>query len=101
MDLNKKIEEIRSKPENIRLRYVWGSVGFCMLFIIIFWVFSIRENLSSISQETGSSKSCIYNLQEKINGTGGESEPSIKEIMEQASQEINEGIISQKNNENQ
>jgi hypothetical protein len=100
MDLNKKIEEIRNKPENIRLRYVWGSVGFCMLFVVIFWAFSIRENLKSINKEVNSPKSCIYEIQEKIGGTSGKSEPSIKEIMNQANQEINEGIISQKNNEN-
>lgn len=41
MNINEKIDEIRKKPEHIRMRYVWGSVFLSMLFIICIWIFSI------------------------------------------------------------
>lgn len=50
MNIIKKIEEIRNKPENIRERYVWIGVGLCMLFIFAIWVFSFK---TSFKQEKG------------------------------------------------
>jgi hypothetical protein len=43
MNLNEKIEAIRQKPEHIRLRYVWLLVIFCMTFIFIIWIFSLKS----------------------------------------------------------
>lgn len=40
MNINDKIEEIRNKPEHIKIRYVWGSVAISMIIIIIIWIFS-------------------------------------------------------------
>ncbi|MDD3498535.1 MAG: hypothetical protein PHH24_03460 [Candidatus Moranbacteria bacterium] len=47
MDISKKIEEIRRKPEHERLRYVWGMVAVSMIFIIIIWIVSLKDNLSN------------------------------------------------------
>ena len=47
MNISKKIEEIRKKPEHVRLRYVWGAVVVSMFFIILIWVFSIKQNIKS------------------------------------------------------
>lgn len=44
-DLNKKIEEIRQKPEAERLRYVWGAVSVCMVFIFLIWALSVKVSL--------------------------------------------------------
>jgi uncharacterized protein YlxW (UPF0749 family) len=41
MGLQDKIEEIRKKPEHIRIRYVWMWVGISMVFIIAIWIVSI------------------------------------------------------------
>jgi hypothetical protein len=43
MNLAKKIEEIRQKPEHIRLRYVWFLVVLCMTFVFIIWIFSLKS----------------------------------------------------------
>jgi hypothetical protein len=43
MNLNEKIEDIRRKPEHIRLRYVWFLVAFCMTFVLIIWIFSLKS----------------------------------------------------------
>jgi len=42
MNIGRKIEDIRNKPEHIRERYVWVAVGICMLFILSIWLFSFR-----------------------------------------------------------
>lgn len=48
MDLAKKLEEIRQKPESVRIRYVWGSVAVSMLIIVIIWIFSLEESFKNI-----------------------------------------------------
>ncbi|PIP26916.1 MAG: hypothetical protein COX30_04685 [Candidatus Moranbacteria bacterium CG23_combo_of_CG06-09_8_20_14_all_39_10] len=42
MGLMEKIEEIRRKPEHIRMRFVWLCVAVSMLFILTIWVFSFQ-----------------------------------------------------------
>jgi uncharacterized membrane protein YvbJ len=43
MSLADKIEEIRQKPEREKIKYVWGMVFVCMIFIIFVWIFSFKE----------------------------------------------------------
>ena len=43
MNLAEKIEEIRQKPEYVRLRYVWFLVALSMTFIFIIWIFSLKS----------------------------------------------------------
>lgn len=50
MGLLDKVEEIRKKPEYIRMRYVWFFVALSMLLVIILWIFS----LTTAKQETQS-----------------------------------------------
>jgi hypothetical protein len=49
MGLYEKIEEIRSKPEHIRMRYVWVMVVVTMIFVVLIWIFSLMS-----SQNNGS-----------------------------------------------
>jgi len=51
MGLIEKIEEIRKKPDYIKLRYVWFFVIICMILIIAIWFFSLRTDLSEMSQK--------------------------------------------------
>ena len=44
MNIADKIEEIRQKPEHIRIRYVWLSVAATMALILIIWIFSLKAN---------------------------------------------------------
>ncbi len=46
MVFQRKIEEIRQKPEHQRIRYVWLMVSICMFFLIIVWFFSVKDELS-------------------------------------------------------
>ncbi len=45
MNINKKIEEIRRKPEYIRRRYVTFFVFISMVFMVFLWFFSLKETL--------------------------------------------------------
>lgn len=44
MGIQNKLEEIRKRPEHIRLRYVWAMVAISMVFVIIIWFFSLKAN---------------------------------------------------------
>lgn len=59
MDINKKIEEIRQKPEHERVRYVFGAVAISMFFLIVIWVISLKDSFKtkqSYLDETGISE---------------------------------------------
>ncbi|MCX6761533.1 MAG: hypothetical protein NTY33_01650 [Candidatus Moranbacteria bacterium] len=45
MNIQRKLEEIRRKPEHIRLRYTYGAVVVSMLFILLLWFFSISDSI--------------------------------------------------------
>lgn len=47
MSLIEKIEEVRKKPDNIKLRYVWFFVIICMLLIISIWLISVKADLNN------------------------------------------------------
>lgn len=46
MSIGDKIEEIRKKPEHIRMRYVWFFVFLSMIFVIAIWLFSVKVALN-------------------------------------------------------
>ena len=110
MDINKKIEEIRQKPEYIRLRYVWGGVAISMFFIVIIWVFSLNESANKIKPAETDNLPDIKQSLKEIQTTK-DSTPSINEIIQKsqtsesqnsASKQnlINEGIQSNQNSNN-
>ena len=49
MNLSEKIEEIKRKPEHIRLRYVWFFVAVSMVGIVSIWVFSLKASVGNVS----------------------------------------------------
>jgi hypothetical protein len=44
MNIQTKIEKIRSQPEHIRMRYTVVSVFISMLFISVLWIFSVTAS---------------------------------------------------------
>lgn len=73
----KKIAEIREKPESVRIMYVWGMVASVMVLVVFIWIFTLRENLASAvpSSAIDSSQDTI---QRKDTQVGGE-KPSLQE----------------------
>lgn len=43
MGIFDKIDHIRQKPEHIRVRFVWLCVAISMVFVLIFWVISLKS----------------------------------------------------------
>lgn len=82
MSLSDKIEEIRKEPEHIRHRYVLVAVAVSMFFILIIWLFSLKEsfNLSSDKNE-------FKNLKEQFNESGPQEElPSLEDLLKKNSE---------------
>lgn len=52
MSIQEKIEEIRKKPEHIRLRYVWGLTFFSLAIVILIWIISISAQKEAPKDET-------------------------------------------------
>lgn len=90
MNISDKIDEIRQKPEHIRLRYVMAMVAISMIFIIAIWIFSLKDSFQA-------AKSDSPNIESQFQGAT-ESLPSIKDLMDKSSQSINEGIKASQNN---
>jgi len=44
--IERKIEEIRQKPEHVRVWYAWVGVLVTMFFVVLIWIFTLQENLS-------------------------------------------------------
>lgn len=94
MNLNEKIKEIRSKPEHIRLRYVYGALAVSMLFILIIWVFSIKNMLQS--PPTDPEEKIFSNLKDSFKESLPKEEtPSLEKLLEENSQKIKEELEAQ------
>ena len=85
--INNKIEEIRKKPEHVRLRYIWILVSVVMVFVIIVWVFSLQESFSQIRASNIPVPDFKNQLQD-----AGKSMPSLKDLMNQG------GSLQENNN---
>lgn len=70
-----KIEDIRKKPEHIRLYFVWVCVIVCMFFILMLWFFSKKGQApqTPIITPTSDIEKTLNNLEEQSK--------SIKDIM--------------------
>lgn len=69
MDINSKIEEIRRKPEHIRVRYFWATMIISIIFVLFLWIFSLKENLSSISIQNESTSEITEQIKEEFSNT--------------------------------
>ncbi len=78
--MQRKIEEIRQKPEHERVRYVWIMVSICMFFLVIVWFFSVKDELSGgffRHNESESDSGQIMdslNLSNAVNEQGGDAD---------------------------
>lgn len=51
MGIAEKIEEIRRKPEHIRMVYVWAMVAISMLFVLTIWLFSLKSEIGQVQMD--------------------------------------------------
>jgi hypothetical protein len=66
MNLYEKIEEIRAKPEHIRVRYVWAMVAISMFFVLLIWAFSISSQSGTKSQPSSSNDLGSQSLSDQL-----------------------------------
>ena len=72
MGLYEKVEEIRSKPEHIRIRYVWAMVAIVMFFVLIIWFFSLKSEQSASPLIPGAVTDQFQQQEDPLqNATGG------------------------------
>ena len=69
MDISRKIEEIRQKPEHIRVRYFWAVLAVSMFFVLFLWTFSMKENLSAFKQESSPQPGITNQIREEFSDT--------------------------------
>lgn len=93
MNIWDKIEEIRQKPEHIRMRYVWGMVAISMIFVISLWFLSI------LSQKTDTSSNAVPAADETMQAIG-QSQQEIQDDVSGMKKSL-EQIQSQSQNQNQ
>lgn len=86
MSFEKKLDDIRKKPEHIRQRYVLISVIICMLFVILIWFFTIKTNFS---ESSSNSSNTFTEIQDQFNESGEElpTMPSIEDYISTEPQE--------------
>ncbi len=58
------LDRVRQKPEAVRTRYFFFSVGISFLFIAVLWIFSLKTSLGSIMQDeaTGDVLESVRNI---------------------------------------
>ena len=89
MNLQDKIEEIRQKPEHMRLRYVWGLTAVSLLIIIILWLFSIKSQQDdSLDPVLDSDQENIINQlgeqKQSLQNAAGQMKDAFREVQNQA-----------------
>lgn len=83
MDLERKIEEIRKKPEHIRLRYVYGMMAVSMFFIILLWIFSYTTDTKKNSSLELKNREIIRDFQEQkksLQDTAEKAKETLKDL---------------------
>ena len=88
MNLQDKIEEIRQKPEHMRLRYVWGLTAVSLLIIIILWLFSIKSRQDdSLDPVLDSDQENIINQlgeqKQSLQNAAGQMKDAFREVQNQ------------------
>jgi hypothetical protein len=48
--LEKKIQFVREQPELVRMRYLFICLFASMFFILVIWLFSLKESVSEITK---------------------------------------------------
>lgn len=74
--LQKKIEEIRRQPEDVRKRYALGAVSFSMVFVFGIWLLAMQDNVAVVAKDVPAT------LEKGKDMTGGT--PSLHDLFQQS-----------------
>ena len=89
MNIQKKLEEIRQKPEHIKLRYTYFSVAISMFFIIILWFFSIKSRQDDsldpvLDSDQGNIINQLGEQKQSLQNAAGQMKDAFREVQNQA-----------------
>jgi hypothetical protein len=101
MNISEKIAAIRREPENVRMRYVWGSVALSMLIIFSIWIFSINAMFKNHKDESPKEVDSSVGITEQLKNLKQQA-PSFNDYTgEQLKTTTDEGITPQSDIEQQ
>ena len=104
MNIYDKIEEIRHKPDHIRIRYVWSCVAVSMVIVIAIWALSLKSRQyqtqtegqvagqASIFDELKAQKENLSQYQQEMSAAKGNLEKNLQEVQEQQVTQDMEGF---------
>jgi hypothetical protein len=97
--IEKKILYIREQPENVRMRYLFMCLGASMFFILVIWLFSLKEAATEITktkiplpplEEVKEEGKSLQSLVKKDIPLGVESQQNIQNPIDSELQKIEE-----------
>lgn len=91
MNISKKIEEIRSEPEHIRIRWVWGSVIVSMLIIAAIWIFSISLMFQGDKKNSQQGSAATADIAKQLQDLKQQA-PSLQDFSDQSLTIEDEGV---------
>jgi hypothetical protein len=84
----RKVEEIREKPEHIRVRYVWTAVCVAMVLILTLWIITLRFSFrEAVPADTKAIRDSIPSSVREIESQG----ESITQMMDSSTSLEGEG----------
>lgn len=97
MNIHKKLEEIRRQPEHIRLRYVYGALAVSMFFILIIWLFSVKNMFQTTPLD--SPEKPFSTLKDSFEESFQETEmPSLEKLLQENEQKMQAELEAQAQN---
>jgi hypothetical protein len=96
MSIQKKIEEIRQQPENVRLRWIWGLTLFFTFCVVLIWGIALKVQNELAKEEkalTPQEESFLNEFQvqkrslEEVTKGLGEAYKNTREVMKPENQE--------------
>jgi hypothetical protein len=97
--IEKKILFIREQPENVRMRYLFLCLGVSMFFILVIWLFSLKETATEITktkiplpqlEEVGDEAKSLQSLIKKDIPLGAETQQKIQNPIDSELQKMEE-----------
>lgn len=89
MGIVDKIEEIRRKPEHIRMRYVWFFVFISMILVLTIWFFSMQGQMKQIPSSIGPVQD-LGDAAEQFN----QQKDSLRDVMDSAKNSFTDEAIN-------
>lgn len=87
MGIYDKIEQIRQKPEHVRLRYVWICVAVSMVLVVFIWAISLKnQNYQAQTSGEVAGQASIFDELKKQKDSLGQYQQEMSDIKDNVQQ---------------